>query len=579
MNIKLSIYVLWFLLINITFVLGQNEDLHFSYEFLNYTIEDGLPSNETYSIIQDDEGYLWISTDNGVSKYNGYEFENFTTEDGLIDNTIFKMFKDDKGRIWMPGYNGKLCYYENGKFIAYKYNNVLDSLQKKLLTSALITDLYIHKDFVFVKYDFGYNCIDNKGKVVDLKTKKFYLLEGVNQIIINEDNYFLNKLIYLNLSSKNDFLNLKLSEDNKEKTKNYPCSYNFQKQTFYAYSTFLFIDNDFIDLKSHIYSMRSMNTHTLLVCTNNKIIEIDIKEKKITRTFLNENSISSAFQDLNGGWWFASTNKGLFYLINTDILKLYSNNNIVDDIFPISYKEKNNLYFYDYHQKQNYKLTNKSISKCENVINVDKLDVNSYNYDLSFSPFDAKFNNESFSNAHFNGVLSFCYRDSNLVYANRNAVLFYDLSIEKLDNFFIKDFMTMQYLANKRVFIGTKTQAFVLDLSTMKILNKPINTSNSVKALMIMPNLDTIIGFNGSGLNILSIDSNYFLNSENSELLSNSINNFLLVNDKLWIATSSGLNSISYNDEKDLIIQNELNQYQGLLTSRIRQIVIINCAF
>lgn len=41
----------------------QADSLHFSFEFLNYTMDDGLPSNETYSMVQDDEGYLWISTD------------------------------------------------------------------------------------------------------------------------------------------------------------------------------------------------------------------------------------------------------------------------------------------------------------------------------------------------------------------------------------------------------------------------------------------------------------------------------------------------------------------------------------
>lgn len=32
---------------------------------------------------QDTRGYLWIGTDNGLSRYDGTEFKNFTTADGL----------------------------------------------------------------------------------------------------------------------------------------------------------------------------------------------------------------------------------------------------------------------------------------------------------------------------------------------------------------------------------------------------------------------------------------------------------------------------------------------------------------
>ncbi|TNE55574.1 MAG: hypothetical protein EP338_02040 [Bacteroidetes bacterium] len=38
----------------------------------NYTIEHGLPSNETYQVFQDSRGFIWIGTDRGVSRFNGY---------------------------------------------------------------------------------------------------------------------------------------------------------------------------------------------------------------------------------------------------------------------------------------------------------------------------------------------------------------------------------------------------------------------------------------------------------------------------------------------------------------------------
>ncbi|TVL96957.1 MAG: hypothetical protein CV087_23045 [Candidatus Brocadia sp. WS118] len=68
--------------------------------FRHYTTDNGLPSSETYDILQDDQGYIWIATDNGLSRFNGYEFENFGPEQGLLDNTVFKIYKDYRGRLW-----------------------------------------------------------------------------------------------------------------------------------------------------------------------------------------------------------------------------------------------------------------------------------------------------------------------------------------------------------------------------------------------------------------------------------------------------------------------------------------------
>ena len=42
-----------------------------------YTIEDGLPQSYIEAVYQDEGGYLWIATQDGISKFNGYEFKNY----------------------------------------------------------------------------------------------------------------------------------------------------------------------------------------------------------------------------------------------------------------------------------------------------------------------------------------------------------------------------------------------------------------------------------------------------------------------------------------------------------------------
>jgi len=41
------------------------------YQVTHFTVEDGLPSPETYFVHEDILGYIWIGTDRGLSRYDG----------------------------------------------------------------------------------------------------------------------------------------------------------------------------------------------------------------------------------------------------------------------------------------------------------------------------------------------------------------------------------------------------------------------------------------------------------------------------------------------------------------------------
>ena len=98
------------------------------YSLKNYTVDDGVPSPEVYSAIQDDEGYIWFGTDRGVCRFNGYSFETFTTAQGLSYNTVFQLHKDHKKRIWFLANNSRLSYYEKGVIKQHPANATLAKL-------------------------------------------------------------------------------------------------------------------------------------------------------------------------------------------------------------------------------------------------------------------------------------------------------------------------------------------------------------------------------------------------------------------------------------------------------------------
>jgi len=97
--------------------------------FHQYTTDDGLASSETYCIIQDRQGYIWISSDNGVSRFDGYEFHNYGLKDGLTENVIFVLQLDTLGRVWMQAMSGNLYYLDGETIRPYWNNGVLQNFK------------------------------------------------------------------------------------------------------------------------------------------------------------------------------------------------------------------------------------------------------------------------------------------------------------------------------------------------------------------------------------------------------------------------------------------------------------------
>jgi ligand-binding sensor domain-containing protein/serine phosphatase RsbU (regulator of sigma subunit) len=88
--------------------------------FITYAMEQGLIQNQVESIIQDDEGNLWISTIAGLTRYDGSKFVSYTKNQGLAEDWITTSFKDSRGNLWfghwaggVTRYNTKLRIFEN----------------------------------------------------------------------------------------------------------------------------------------------------------------------------------------------------------------------------------------------------------------------------------------------------------------------------------------------------------------------------------------------------------------------------------------------------------------------------------
>ncbi|GAB4236615.1 MAG: hypothetical protein Tsb0034_11320 [Ekhidna sp.] len=67
-------------------------------------VEDGLPSNFMFTTFST-ENYIWTGSHDGLTGYSEKEIVNLTVEDGLPSNLVYDMVLDQEGTIWIPSEN------------------------------------------------------------------------------------------------------------------------------------------------------------------------------------------------------------------------------------------------------------------------------------------------------------------------------------------------------------------------------------------------------------------------------------------------------------------------------------------
>lgn len=71
------------------------------YHFDNYSVKEGLPQSGVYTLKQDKNGYLWLGTASGLSKFDGKNFVNFTHEDGISEGAVKSIYIDKYNALWI----------------------------------------------------------------------------------------------------------------------------------------------------------------------------------------------------------------------------------------------------------------------------------------------------------------------------------------------------------------------------------------------------------------------------------------------------------------------------------------------
>jgi len=78
----------------------------------NFNNENGLPQNSVIHVQMDDDGYLWLTTQAGIVRYDGQRFRLFNnTNSGLKRNRFIMLGKDNGGRIYCTDDHANISFY------------------------------------------------------------------------------------------------------------------------------------------------------------------------------------------------------------------------------------------------------------------------------------------------------------------------------------------------------------------------------------------------------------------------------------------------------------------------------------
>ncbi len=133
------------------FCFGQKNNNVFTEEVkletsIRFTKDDGLPSNFIRSVTETDDGFIWIGTGDGLSRFDGTQFKNFQYDPAdsttIYDNRITPIIADSQNLYMGTHLSFSMMDLQTEKCRNFQFRNfqVSDTLDKKYPTRVLCLD-------------------------------------------------------------------------------------------------------------------------------------------------------------------------------------------------------------------------------------------------------------------------------------------------------------------------------------------------------------------------------------------------------------------------------------------------------
>ncbi|NME71120.1 ligand-binding sensor domain-containing protein [Flammeovirga aprica] len=250
-----------------------------------------LSNSEVYSLLEDHNGYIWIGTLDGLNYYDGYDIKVFNigdnNENSLSNNTIYALAEDQRGRIWI-GTNDGLNIYEP---LYDRFTQV--SLNKYVSRKERVNTFLIQGDYLFVGTQVGLYIININQETAQIKEDNFI---KVNEIFSQSS---INNIV---IDPKDKEVLWVASSHGMAKIK-----YNHKKKRISILSKPQSL------AKVKITALDFDEKDNIWFSTVNALNKYSITEDKVEK-WKDIKAISDLQIDNNGNLWVSSVTSGLFYL-------------------------------------------------------------------------------------------------------------------------------------------------------------------------------------------------------------------------------------------------------------------------
>ncbi|WNC69574.1 EAL domain-containing protein [Thalassotalea nanhaiensis] len=570
-------------------------------KFQQLSIEQGLSQSSVYSIAQDQEGFIWLATQDGLNRYDGYEFSYYRNEidnpNSLLNNFVRVVFVDSSNGLWvgtqsgLSKYNPKTNEFINtySKFKDQAIWSIFEDNKKDIFISTGDSLHKLNKQTeTFSKINFREN------------TKN---LKEIKSIFQDDNNYYWLGTYENGLYIINDEFNFTSPLNGKNKWHlNIDASGIFEikeiENNFWvATDNGIFIIDKNYKLKKKIlaenYGVSSMANRTrsinkvsdyeLLIGTESglytyNLIEDTLAEKNISQldsTALEMKFVYSIFKDKSNTTWVGTISSGVnkysssyslfpHYLssdlknkknvlgfaelpngdiwIYTEFNGLYSINPYTNEISkaPIEINGRLNTFLPD--EKNNLWLIT-----YENELIYFDISNNSLTKDDSFNSLDKVLNDR----------IDFLALDNEIWFGSQNSSLHrYNIKKKRLTSYKLNDenhlIYTISATKNDEVWINTnqgEIYKFIPKSETFSQLTLPKNKILEENQVSYINEENGFIWFSfwDKGLLLLDKKTNeYFHFNENSGLANNFTTNLLLDDSgDAWISSNKGISKIS----------------------------------
>ncbi len=119
--------------------------------------QDGLPQDTINALVQTNDGYLWVGTSGGLTRFDGFRFTVFDRENtpALYEESIYSLYSARDGTLWIGTEGGGLVRYQAGTFQRFSTGEGLTNGFVRVIREDSRANLWVGTDRGLFRFDNG----------------------------------------------------------------------------------------------------------------------------------------------------------------------------------------------------------------------------------------------------------------------------------------------------------------------------------------------------------------------------------------------------------------------------------------